>query len=95
MYKIKMETDKRFILAWTDQDKSHAGTSNSGENYSPVSRAISSKTEYIRAGFGGIKYALAYLNGEFKLDGKPSTQPQFAGVEDGPLLYLEKWFEKI
>ena len=87
MYKIKETTDKRFCLAWTDipveANRTWLPTGSFGHN---------AVRKEIIAGFGSIKTALRFLNGEFDLPDKPQRIPELAGVEGGPLLGLSYWF---
>ena len=88
MFYIKENTDKNFNLGWYEDHPGHE------HHWSPSGPggASSPKGKTTIAGFGGIEYALKFLNGEIKVEGKPSRTPDFAGVADGPMSKLSFWF---
>jgi len=90
MYKIKTQTNKRFFLGWVE-------TTQLEKKFHPAHGYCSTggKSVVTKKGFGGINYALKYLNKEIEIAGAPEGNPSVAGVEGGPASELSYWFEKI
>ena len=88
MYKIKTTTEKRFFLGWVEITQLE-------RKYHPAHGYCSTggTCEVKKWGFGGINYALKFLNGEIKIEA-PEGKPTVAGVEGGPASELNYWFEE-
>ena len=91
MYKIKTTTEKRFFLGWLKCSVGATHEWHPAHGY----HGHTSDAHIEKRGFGGINYALKFLNQEIEIAGAPEGNPSVAGVEGGPASELSYWFEKI